>query len=91
MGKILYVEDELKSSDILFLFDKYLTDEEKSQLTKLQRKEDIKKLLEKNLFIHVEYNFIDAIKSIKCSFEEFSFFIIDRNLYAPAFQDTFIY
>ena len=88
MGKILYVEDELKSSDILFLFDKYLTDEEKSQLTKLQRKEDIKKLLEKNLFIHVEYNFIDAIKSIKCSFEEFSFFIIDRNLYAPAFQEN---
>ena len=88
MGKILYVEDELRASDILLLFDKYLSDEERNQLIKLQRPEDIKSLLKKNLFIHVEYNFIDAIKSIKCSFEEFSFFIIDRNLYAPAFQEN---
>ena len=50
MGKILYVEDELKVNDIIFLFNKYLSDEERDILATMQkerrqRRENIKKLL----------------------------------------------
>ncbi len=82
MGKILYVEDELKSTDVIRLFEKYLSEEEIENLTQAKRREKIKEVLKENPFIHVEYNFIHAIKAIKCSTDDFSFFIIDRNLYS---------
>lgn len=82
MSKILYVEDGLRTSDILTHFSKYLSEEEKKKLEKreIKRKKDIKEMLEKNLFINVEYNFIDAVNRIENHFDEFSFFIFDYNL-----------
>ena len=82
MSKILYVEDGLQPSDILTHFSRYLSEEEKEKFEKreIKRKKDIKEMLEKNLFINVEYNFIDAINRIENHFDEFSFFIFDYNL-----------
>lgn len=84
MSKILFVEDELNSERILSLFGNHLTDEEEELLSspKAKRREFIKEIFEKSPIIHVEYNFIEAIKTIESRFDEFSFFIIDRNLYA---------
>lgn len=82
MGKILYVEDELKSTDVIRLFEKYLSEVEIENLSQAKRREKIKEILKENPFVHVEYNFIHAIEAIKCSTDDFSFFIIDRNLYS---------
>lgn len=92
MGKILYIEDELKANDIMLLFDKYLSDEERDILSMMQkerrqRRENIKKLLDGNPFIHVEYNFINAIKAVIFNTDDFSFFVIDRNLYGSTEQE----
>lgn len=90
MSKILFVEDELNSERILSLFGNHLTDEEEALLSspKAKRREFIKEIFEKSPIIHVEYNFIEAIKTIESRFDEFSFFIIDRNLYASTQREN---
>jgi len=82
MGKILYVEDELDRDKILHYFGKYLSDDETEFLNspEAEYREKIKEKLNNNLFLHVEFNFIDAIQAIEYGYEKFSFFIIDRDL-----------
>ncbi|MFH2026862.1 MAG: hypothetical protein ABIK30_13780 [bacterium] len=82
MGKILYVEDELDRDKILHYFGKYLSDDEIEFLNspEAEYREKIKEKLNNNPFLHVEFNFIDAIQVIEYGYEKFSFFIIDRDL-----------
>ena len=89
MSKILFIDDELNSESILSLFGNHLTDEEEELLSspKAKRREFIKEIFDKSPIIHVEYNFIEAIKTIESRFDEFSFFIIDRNLYASTLRE----
>ena len=54
MGKILYVEDELRASDVILLFEKFLSKEEKEKIENEKRRKKIKEILKDNPFIHVE-------------------------------------
>ena len=82
MGKILYVEDELDQEKIIHYFGKYLSDDEIEFLNspEAEYREKIKEKINNNPFLHLEFNFIDAIKAIEYGHERFSFFIIDRDL-----------
>lgn len=82
MGKILYVEDELDQEKIIHYFGKYISDDEIEFLNspEAEYREKIKEKLNNNQFLHVEFNFIDAIQAIEYGYEKFSFFIIDRDL-----------
>lgn len=82
MGKILYVEDELDQEKVIHYFGKYLTDGEKEFLNspESEYREKIKEKINNNPFLHIEFNFIDAIKAIEYGYEKFSFFVIDRDL-----------
>ncbi|MFC2089085.1 hypothetical protein ACFLSX_05725, partial [Calditrichota bacterium] len=94
MSKILYIEDELTPTDILTYFDKYLSKEEKERFEnqKKIRKEEIKELLSCNPFVNVEFNFIDAIERIDNHYDEYTYFIVDRNLIGkkefPAYESS---
>jgi len=79
MGKILYIEDQLSSEEIINLFGNFLDDNEQEELFE-KNAETIVKYFKNHRFIRVEKNFIDALKLLENDFEQFSFFIIDRNL-----------
>lgn len=87
MSRILYVDDELKPDDMLRLF----VTEERNFLEaefelfnapdarRLHNKE-IKAKMTENPFIDVEFDFAEAVKTLDEHFDEYAFFIIDRNL-----------
>lgn len=90
MAKLLFVDDELTPDRILNLFDGYLSEEERESLESRKAKtpKSIKSLLDRNPCIHVEYNFIEAINTIESRLDDFSFFVIDRNLYGSTQREN---
>jgi hypothetical protein len=86
--KILYVEDELSKNipRIARLFSKYLSKKAVKDLKALEEDEygagpeEVKKIVEKTNLIEVEYRFPDALRKIVQRNEEYTLFIVDRNL-----------
>lgn len=90
MAKLLFVEDDLTPDLILELFDQYLSKKEREELEsrRVKTPKSIKSLLDENPCIHVEYDFIEAINTIESHFEDFSFFVVDRNLYGSTQREN---
>ena len=94
--KILFVEDELSRNipKIIRLFKKFLGDDNVLKLKKLEEDEsgygaepeEIKKILNSTGIIETEYYFPSALKNIYENFEDYSIFIIDRNLSEKPYQ-----
>ncbi|MCF7792825.1 MAG: hypothetical protein K9N09_02575 [Candidatus Cloacimonetes bacterium] len=88
--KILYVEDELTKNvpKIIRLFEKYLGPKRVKQLEKLENDEsgygaepqEIKRIVESCGVVDIEYCFTDSLKKIVEFQNEYTIFIIDRNL-----------
>jgi hypothetical protein len=90
MPKILYVEDELTTNipRLFQLFDQYLGPEERQRLEELEgdlagfgaSPEDIQQIFENVAFIDIEYRFPNALAKVLQCPEQYTLFIIDRNL-----------
>ncbi len=88
--KILYVEDELATNipRLFLLFKKFLGEAEQKRLEELDEDlegygadpEEIKQIFTSIKFIDIEYRFPDALSRILNQADEYSLFIIDRNL-----------
>jgi len=88
--KILFVEDELAKniSRLCMLFEKYLGEKRIKQLQALDedtsgygaRPEEIKEIVDSSQVINVEYSFPEALHRIMADLDEYSVFIVDRNL-----------
>ena len=86
--KILYVEDELLKniSNILILFDLFLSDIEKKELMDIQNdngfqeNDNVKRVFDKNDFIDVYYHFPTVCNILFKQQNQYGLYIIDRNL-----------
>ncbi|MDP8268930.1 MAG: hypothetical protein P9L97_09405 [Candidatus Tenebribacter davisii] len=88
--KILYVEDELTKNipKIIRLFEKYLGGNRVEQLEKLENDisgygagpQEVKQIVESCGIIDIEYTFSGGLAKIVKSHQQYSIFIIDRNL-----------
>ena len=88
--KILYIEDELAKNipRIVRLFSKYLSAEQIKTLNALEADESgygagpekIKNIVEKSEVVEVEYRFPEALYKVTQKSEEYTFFLVDRNL-----------
>lgn len=88
--KILYVEDELTKNvpRIRSLFSKFIEDKDLIELQDLENDdsgygisaEEIKEIVERSRIIEVAYTFPMALEKIMNKVDEFSMFIVDRNL-----------
>ena len=88
--KILYVEDELTKNvpRIKKLFRKFISEKDIKKLEELENDEsgfgisveEIKGIVEKSGIIDVAYSFPMALEKVFNSFDEYSMFIVDRNL-----------
>lgn len=88
--KILYIEDELSKNipGMIRLFSAYLSEEQIKALNELETdisgygagQEEMKQLIEENRILEVEYSFSEALRKIIHQPEQYSFFIVDRNL-----------
>lgn len=88
--KILYVEDELERNipRLLLLFAKYLTETQKKKLNAIERDESgfgaqpvlIEDIVNSNGVVECHHSFADALDKVINHYDEYSLFIIDRNL-----------
>ncbi|MCC7430061.1 hypothetical protein IT568_04370, partial [bacterium] len=93
MKKFLYVEDELPlhKENILRLFDKFLTEEEKKALKEVGNDEfgstnlEIKNALKNCSLVEVESSFPETLQKIKENPDGYELFVIDRNLAKDAY------
>ncbi|MDP8267243.1 MAG: hypothetical protein P9L97_00820 [Candidatus Tenebribacter davisii] len=94
--KILYVEDELTKNipKLIRLFEKYLGKKRVKQLEELEYDEsgyganpqEVKKIVESCGIIDIEYTFSGGLAKIVESHQQYSIFIIDRNLSESAYE-----
>lgn len=88
--KILYVEDELSKNipRMMRLFHKYLGQPRIAALEKLEHDisgygatpQEIKRIVQASDLIQVEYRFPDALREVMHHRDQYTLFIIDRNL-----------
>jgi len=88
--KILYVEDELERNipRLISLFAKYLTETQKKKLSTIEgdesgfgaRPELIEDIVNSNGVVECYHSFVNALEKVINHYDEYSLFIIDRNL-----------
>ncbi len=88
--KILYVEDELERNipRLISLFAKYLTETQKKRLSAIEGDESgfgaqpemIEDIVNSNGVVECYHSFVNALEKVINHHDEFSLFIIDRNL-----------
>ncbi|WP_028323220.1 hypothetical protein [Desulfatirhabdium butyrativorans] len=88
--RILFVEDELSKNipRVIRLFRKYLGEQQIKRLQEMESDDSgygidpdqIKAIIEETNLIEVEYRFPEALKKVIHQHQEYSLFIIDRNL-----------
>lgn len=96
MAKILYIEDEITVSGIRSLFSNIIQKKSLEELCKLAKDEHggadvkkIKEILAPDPFVNVEHNFIEALKTIENDkANEYTLFIVDRNLSKSKYSET---
>ncbi len=83
MGKIVYIEDDLKSHDIIRVFSSILSDSEVTDLKQSRNKiVKIKEAVSQNGSLLLISDFTEAVDFIKTSnLNDSLLFIVDRNLY----------
>lgn len=93
--KILYVEDELTTKNldrIENLFEKCLEPEILAEIKVLKSKQfppneiEIKEVLNKSLILEVEYSFPNALEKVLKQGDDYSLFIVDRDLSQQTYE-----